>query len=74
MEILQDLEDMEIDTSKKILDWEAIWIAKSKALVENLPHEGPISFEDESHCTILVTKRIQGRFSYNALVLKGIKS
>jgi hypothetical protein len=46
-DIFQDLDDMEVDTSEQILDWASIQLAKSKALVEELDHEGPIVFKDD---------------------------
>ena len=48
MENFQDLEDMEIDTSKQILGQEAIWLAERKALAEELARKGPISIKDDS--------------------------
>jgi hypothetical protein len=42
------LEDMEVDMSNKIPNWAEIRLTKSRALVEELAHEGPIVFEDES--------------------------
>ena len=39
---------MEIDVFEEILDWDAMRLEESRSLVEELPCEGPIVFEDES--------------------------
>lgn len=39
---------MEVDNFKKILDSTVIQLAENRALVEELVHEGPIYFEDDS--------------------------
>lgn len=38
---------MEVDKSTKILDWEAIKLAKSKMLAKGLASDGPIIFYDD---------------------------
>ena len=38
---------MEVDTSKQMLDWAAIWLAESKSLEDKLAREGPVVFYDD---------------------------
>ena len=47
MESFHDLKDMQFDTFEQIPDWEAIQLAESRALVEELACEGPFVFEDD---------------------------
>lgn len=47
IETFQDIDDMEVDTSKQFLDWVAIWLVKIKALVQELAPEDIFVFEDE---------------------------
>ena len=39
---------MEVDISKRFLDWVVVQLVESKALAEELAREGPIFLEDES--------------------------
>ena len=62
---------MEVDNSSQISDWVVVWLAKRKALVEELAHEGPIFFMMTLLiCTMLIIKEIQGIFSSRMSTLK----
>ena len=39
---------MEIDVSKEMLDWVALWLEESRTLAKELTHEAPMVFENES--------------------------
>ena len=56
MKIFKDLEDMELDMSKQILDWAEIRLKESRASIGELAHEGTVVFKDES-----VTLHREGR-------------
>lgn len=48
LEIFNELEDMEVDMSERIPDWDIMHLAESKALAKELAQEGPTFFEDKS--------------------------